>query len=231
MPTVIPPLSFRQGMISLDVLCIGFLVREDGVLKEAHSTSTLIRADGRCIVVDPSTPYMWPAIRTSFKQIGVFPKDVDTVIFTHSHSDHTGNLGRFRNAKVYIHSGSNAVIPGAAVVEDEEFEVCPGVRMVHTPGHCPEECSVFVDGDVHYVIAGDTVPLEGNLTERKAPTISTDPARALESIDRISEWADVVVPGHGRPFPVRRRHTFKRDADYRWISRRIPWNRERCRTR
>lgn len=202
-------------MTSLDVLCIGFLVREDGELREAHSTSTLIRSGGRCIVVDPSTPYMWPAIRTSFKQIGVFPKDVDTVILTHAHADHTGNLDRYQNAEVLIHSGSDAEIPGAVVVDGGEHAVCPGVRMVHTPGHCLEECSVFVEGDLHYAIAGDTVPLEDNLAERKAPAVSIDAGAALDSIDRIREWADVVIPGHGRPFPVRRAHTFKHSADYR----------------
>lgn len=190
-------------MISLDVLCIGFLVREDGELKEAHSTSTLIRFDGRCIVVDPSTPYMWPAIHTSLKQIGVFPRDVDTVVLTHSHGDHLSNLGRYPNARVVIHSGSSTMVPGSTVVDDEIVELCPGVRMVHTPGHCPEECSVFVEADRRYVIAGDTIPLEGNLRRRKAPTVCTDPELALASIDRIIAWADVVVPGHGRPFAVR----------------------------
>lgn len=192
-------------MIAIDVLCIGFLVREDGELKEAHSTSTLVRSGGRTVVIDPSTPYMWPAIRTSFKQIGVFPKDVDTVILTHSHPDHTGNIGRYQNAKVVMMSGSDVEVPGAEIVDVDEHIVCPGVRMVRTPGHCPEECSVFIDGDLHYVAAGDAVPLEGNLTERKAPTVSTDPEVALASIDRIAEWADVVIPGHGRPFPVERR--------------------------
>lgn len=190
-------------MIQLDVLCIGSLEREeDGSIREAHSTSTLIRADGRNIVVDTSTPYMWPAVKTSFKQIGIFPEDVDTVVLTHAHGDHAGNLKCYKKAKVLIHSGSDVAIEGAEVIDADEYEICPGVRMVHTPGHCPEECSVFVEADRHYAIAGDTVPLQDNLREGKPPAINTDRDLAMESMRRVERFADVVVPGHGAPFLV-----------------------------
>lgn len=188
-------------MIQLDILAVGNLERDDdGNILEANSTSVLIRAPGRLIVVDPSTRYMRPAVKTSFRQIGVFPKDVDTVILTHAHGDHLENLDMYRKARVYIHSGSDREVPGATVIDGEEFEVCPGVRIVHTPGHCPEECSVFVDADRRYAIAGDAVPLEGNLREMRAPTLCTDLEAALESIKKIRGYADVVIPGHGFPF-------------------------------
>ena len=62
----------------LDILAIGNLERaEDGSVKEANSTSTLIRSGNRLIVVDPSSRMMRPAIKLSFRQIGVFMKDVD----------------------------------------------------------------------------------------------------------------------------------------------------------
>lgn len=191
-------------MIQLDVLCIGSLDRaEDGSIRDAHSTSTLIRADGRNIVVDTSTPYMWPAVKTSFRQIGIFPEDVDTVVLTHAHGDHTGNLRRYGKAEVIIHSGSDTEVPGARVVDGDEFEICPGVRLVHTPGHCPEESSVFVEADRRYVCAGDAVPLADNIKEGKPPAIATDRDAAVASMDAIRAFADVVIPGHGGPFVLR----------------------------
>ena len=190
-------------MIQLDILCIGSLDREeDGTIRDAHSTSTLIRADGRNIVVDTSTPYMWPAVKTSFRQIGIFPEDVDTVILTHAHADHTGNLRRYKKARVLMHSGSDVAMEGAELIDADEYEICPGVRMVHTPGHCPEECSVFVEADRRYAIAGDTVPLQDNIREGKPPAINTDHDLAMESMRRVERFADVVVPGHGAPFLV-----------------------------
>lgn len=190
-------------MIQLDILCIGFLERDaDGELTAAHSTSTLVRTGSRNIVIDTSTQYMWPAVKTSFRQIGIFPDDVDTVILTHTHSDHVENLRRYPKAKVYVHKGGKSEIPGAIIVEEDEFQICPGVKMVHTPGHCTEESSVFIDADRHYVCAGDAIPLEANLRENKEPALNTDRRLALESIKVIRSYADVVIPGHGAPFIV-----------------------------
>ncbi len=150
--------------------------------------------------MDPSTKYMRPAVKTSFKQIGVFPKDVDTVILTHSHYDHIENLDLYQKARVYIHSGADVEVPGAIIVEGEEKRICDGVRMVHTPGHCPEHCSVFVEGDRRYVVAGDAIPLEDNFRRMIPPRLNTDPDLALQSIKNIAQYAQVVIPGHGFPF-------------------------------
>ena len=188
-------------MIQLDILAVGNLERdEDGNILKADSTSVLIRTPKHCIVVDPSTKYMRPFLKTSFKQIGVFVKDVDTVVLTHTHSDHIENLDMFPKAKVYVHSGASQEIKGATVVEDEEFELCEGVRLVHTPGHCDEEMSVFVEADRRYVIAGDTIPLEDNFFKNIPPRLNNDPELALKSIKKIRDYADVIVPGHGFPF-------------------------------
>lgn len=188
-------------MIQLDILAVGYLERDpDGKILKADSTSVLVRTPKHTIVVDPSTKYMKPFLKTSFKQIGVFIKDVDIVVLTHTHHDHIENLDMFPKAKVYVHSGADTEIPGAIEVDKDVFELCEGVKLVHTPGHCPEEMSVFVDADRHYVIAGDAVPLEDNFTKNIPPRLNTDEKLALESIKVIREYADVVIPGHGFPF-------------------------------
>ena len=193
--------SIFDPMIQLDILVVGDLQRdEDGNILKADSTSVLIRSPKHTIVVDPSTKYMRPFLKTSFKQIGVFVKDVDIVVVTHMHHDHIENLDMFPKAKVYVHSGSDEELPGATVVDRDVFELCEGVRLVHTPGHCPEEMSVFVDADRHYVIAGDAIPLEDNFLKNIPPRLSTDRDLALQSIKKIRDYADVVIPGHGFPF-------------------------------
>lgn len=188
-------------MIQLDVLAVGDLSRaEDGTVVEAHSTSTLIRASGHNIVVDPSDRYMEPAVRTSLSQIGIRPDEVDIVVLTHAHKDHSENVGMYKNAKVYIHSGSKTDIPGTIIIDAPAFSLCEGVKLIHTPGHCNEEMSVFVEADRKYVCAGDAIPLEGNLRKNVPPAINVDARLALESIKKIREYADVVIPGHGFPF-------------------------------
>ena len=185
----------------LDVLAIGYLRRDEtGKILEAHSTSTLIRAGDRLILVDTSTKYMKPSLKISLRQIGVFAKDVDTVVLTHNHNDHTENADMFPNAKILIHSGEDRTFKGAEVIEGDAT-IAKGVELRHTPGHTWDSMSVFVEGvDRKYVIAGDAVPLEDNIRKNVPPGLHVCRDLAMKSIKTICDYADVVVPGHGAPF-------------------------------
>ena len=187
-------------MVKLDILAVGNLKRdEEGNILEAHSTSTLVRTDDMTIVVDTSSKFLRPALKNSFRELGVFMKDVDAVVLTHWHSDHVENLDLFPNAKVYLHEGGPKVsVEHESVTED--FDLCPGVRLVHTPGHTHDSMSVFVKADRNYVIAGDAVPLEDNIRKKLPPALNYDRVAAMESIKSIVRFADVIVPGHGFPF-------------------------------
>ena len=194
-------------MNSIDVLVLGYLERfEDGSvnLKETWSTSSLIRTDdGHVIVVDTSSDFMRSPIKSAFKQIGkIFPDDVDMVVLTHCHTDHIGNVSLFKNATVYVHEGEECTIPNAKIVK-EDTEIAKGVRLVHTPGHSDGSMSVFVEADRRYAIVGDAAPLKDNFTKRIIPALHTDAEAARASLEKIAEWADVVVPGHDKPFKVR----------------------------
>lgn len=190
-------------MIGLDVLAVGYLVRdEDHNLLEAHSTSTLVRAGDSMIVVDTSSKFMRPALKTSFRDLGIFPKDVDTVVLTHSHSDHVGNIDMFPNAEIYVQAGGADLGADVNVVEGD-MQLCSGIRLVHTPGHSDDSMSVFIEADRAYVIAGDAIPTEDNYRRMVPPGICNDREAAMESIKSIANFADVIVPGHGFPFMTR----------------------------
>ena len=187
-------------MVKLDILAVGNLERDDdGNILQAHSTSTLIRSGDRIIVVDTSSKYLRPALKNSFRELGVFMKDVDTVILTHSHSDHIENLDLFPNAKVYLHAGGEEV-PFKHETVTEDIEIAEGVKLVYTPGHTPDSMSVFVKADRNYAVAGDAVPLEDNIRKKVPPRLNYDPDLAMQSIKSIVRFADVIVPGHGFPF-------------------------------
>lgn len=191
-------------MIKLDVLAIGRLVRdENGSITDVYSSSVLISSDDMLTVVDTSSRSMRPAVQKSFRQIGVLPTDVNTVVLTHSHSDHTENLSMFPNADIIIHSGEEREIEGSRVI-DEDMVLSEGVKLVHTPGHTMGSMSVFVDADKRYVISGDAVPLRANLDRMIPPAINCDPDLALKSIKMIGKYADMVVPGHDFPFMTQR---------------------------
>ena len=192
--------------IAIDVLLIGILEMDSEgnvVAGGTSSSSVLIRAPGRNIVVDTGAPLMASGIKTAFKQIGIFRDDVDTVVLTHNHSDHTGNVKMFPKAKILAHSGGTP-FAGAEIIDRSEYEICPGVKMVHTPGHTEDSCSVFVDADRRYAIVGDACPLKANFTKKVPPALNCDSEAALTSLKKIEEYADVVIPGHDAPFFTRR---------------------------
>lgn len=191
--------------IALDILAIGSLVRaEDGSVLEANSTSTLIRSGGRLIVVDTSSRLMRPAVKLSFRQIGVFPKDVDAVVITHPHGDHMDNLDLFPNAEVMVHSGGETDNSDLTVVEGNR-RIARGVELIHTPGHTWDSMSVFVKGDLNYVVAGDAIPTEDNYRKMVPPRFNVDREESMKSIKAIADFADIIVPGHGAPFNAGRR--------------------------
>lgn len=191
-------------MTSIDVLVIGGLSRkEDGSVdpKQTWSTSTLIRTeDGHNIVVDTSQDYMKAGIKTSLKQIGkVFPEDIDMLVLTHMHGDHIGNNGLFKNARIYVHAGEEN-IPEGAIVVDKDMDIAKGVRLVGTPGHTTGSMSVFIKADKKYAIVGDAMPLQDNYLKMVPPASNCDEELAKESMKKIIEFADVIVPGHDAPF-------------------------------
>jgi N-acyl homoserine lactone hydrolase len=193
-----------KTMTVLDIMAIGILERnEEGKVTKADSTSALVRTKNRIILVDPSTEYLWPMVRTSFVQLKIRPADVDTVILTHAHRDHTENLGRFPKAEVYIHDDEEIDIPGAVRVKGEEHRLESDVLLVHTPGHTRGSMSVFVDAELRYAIAGDAIPTKNNFVKMVPPASNYDEGLALESIKKIRRYADVIIPGHGLPFPTR----------------------------
>ena len=191
-------------MVALDVLAVGYLIRDDdGKILEAHSTSTLIRTGESNIVVDTSSKYLRPALKSSFRDLGIFPKDIDTVILTHHHSDHMENLDMFPNAEVYIHDGGPDIKFDANIVTEKDLDIGNGIHLVHTPGHTMDSMSVFVQADRTYAVVGDAVPLEDNYVKMVPPKLNVDPELAMQSINSIVNFADVIVPGHGFPFMTR----------------------------
>lgn len=191
-------------MIRIDLLVAGILEKDsDGNVTKADATSTLIRTENENIVVDPSTIFLRPVIKKSFKQIGIYPKEVTCVVLTHTHRDHIENLSMFPNATVYVHEGEDTQIDDATVVSDVKFQLMPNIRLMHTPGHTKGSMSVFIKSERKYVIAGDAIPTENNFRRMVPPATNYDKDLALQSIKMIKGYADVVIPGHGNPFMAR----------------------------
>jgi len=194
---------------SVRVIFEGWLSRQADVLLEAHSTSTLVVTEGHNVLVDTSTKQQRSPLLQGLKAAGLRPEDIDILINTHLHPDHTGNNDLFTPASKMARSEEHPDASFMCITEDAE--ILPGIRLMHTPGHSRGSMSVVVETDGRrYVIAGDAIPTRDNLEKWRPPMIHYDRSVALDSMRRIVELADVIIPGHGKAFEPDPRSRTKR---------------------
>ena len=171
------------------------------VSKACCSAVVLIRAQGRNVVVDSGAMGYADAVLSALGAVGLKPSDVDTVVNTHMHLDHIYNNYLFKKAVIYTPTSVWHVEDGNRV---EMFPgvTDPGIRGVSfmdTPGHMEKHVAVAVRTAAGMVvIAGDAVResvIDGGEVPRKYPL----PHEYLESMRRIFDAADEIIPGHGPP--------------------------------
>jgi glyoxylase-like metal-dependent hydrolase (beta-lactamase superfamily II) len=154
-------------------------------------------------------------------RMGVGPEEIDLVVHTHLHFDHVGADGAFPNARFLVHEAElpwalspppygayyypefgehvRRVLDRVQIVTGDH-EVVPGVRMVHTGGHSPGHCVVFVRTDVgSAVIAGDAVYNYRNLEYEWPQGAFFDLEATLRSMQTL-KGADVILLNHDPAF-------------------------------
>jgi len=201
-----PPREMSSAMRPDEMLPRVFLLKPGSILRDqggnildARSSVTLIKTERGWIIVDTGQVGDEEEILKALVDLGLEKSDIDIIVNTHSHPDHCANNRLFSQAKT--------IYP-----KDGEL-IAPGVRALVTPGHSPDSISVVVDATIQQgdemaptsrrvVIAGDALPTLGNFQKRVPPAVHYDRALAVASMNKIIEMADIVIPGHDRPFSL-----------------------------
>ncbi|HWO71663.1 MAG TPA: MBL fold metallo-hydrolase [Actinomycetota bacterium] len=122
-----------------------------------------------------------------------------------------GYLGRprfYRTLFSLLRRGAGKIIPVAELSTFEDGEVLdvPGrPRVIHTPGHTPGSCVLWLEGR-RALFSGDALVTSNPLTGRGGPQImpaalNRDSREALASLSRLEAVAaDLLLPGHGEPW-------------------------------
>jgi N-acyl homoserine lactone hydrolase len=183
----------------------------------------LVRAGGRCALFDTGPTGRRRALLRALALHGLGPADVDVVVLSHAHYDHLQNADLFTRAAVLLHPAesralaaadpadpvcppwSRAVLAGLAVHPAVDgAEVLPGVWMMALPGHTEGSVGLRVEtAEGVAVLTGDAVSSARALREGRCTRVEFSEAEAAESLRRVADTADLVFPGHDRPFAVR----------------------------
>lgn len=198
----------------------------------------LIEADGKKILVDAGVDnldqFIDEDLRASLglhekgstldelKRIGVAPEEVDILLLTHLHFDHSANIHLFPNARIILSetewrfvttpgndlSLTRAAFPRGPIaflideawerleLFEKEIEVVPGVRAILTGGHSPGHSIVTVEtGDGLVVLPGDEIAKLDNLEMRI-------PIGGYHNLENLCAAMDLIVGLGGIVLPV-----------------------------
>lgn len=92
-----------------------------------------------------------------------------------------------------------------ARVRPLDGELAPGIAAIATPGHTRSHASLlFTSGERRVVVAADAAMTRDFFLARDYYFNTEEPARAVESLEKIAAIAEIIVPGHDNFFLNRR---------------------------
>jgi|RhiMetStandDraft_4_1073278.scaffolds.fasta_scaffold00040_6 glyoxylase-like metal-dependent hydrolase (beta-lactamase superfamily II) len=203
----------------------------DGVIEIpiTYVNAYAIVVDDGVVLVDTGLPGRVEKVATAVQQMRSKIGEVHTILLTHWHPDHVGNVAELRRrsgGRIVAHendvppiSGARfrprsrflrfaaAIMPAAepvpvdeALTTDGPISV-PGFTAFHTPGHTAGHTSFLLDRAGGVLFAGDvaTGGRRGGI-HRSPRFVAEDRAAESASISRIADLQfELAAFGHGRP--------------------------------
>lgn len=139
----------------------------------------------------------------ALENAGYKPEQVTKILLTHKHSDHSGEIKSFPNAKIYVNAeecsaaelqGVPNLIPvqftdGAYYNFPETQKIREGIRFIKAKGHTKGNSIVIVENDgLFYMIHGDITYVDEALYQNKLSIVFEDLPEARKTLDRIREF-------------------------------------------
>ena len=145
-------------------------------------------------------------------EIGLKTSDITYVALSHTHGDHIGNVGLFPNSTILMQRVEYTWISSPDGTNDnvnqlkalarkllgtpKQLQLLDGdtdlfgdgsVTLISTPGHTPGSQSLLVHlkKSGFIILSGDVVHLEENFEKNVVPSLNTDKAASIASMDRV----------------------------------------------
>jgi len=156
--------------------------------KKFGSYVYLIKTDKKNILIDTSSPQNTEELKEYLKKLNLYPKEIDIVILTHHHWDHTGGILLFLDSKIY---GSRKDF-GENIADIKKLKI-PELRIIETPGHSKGSiCILYKD----VLFSGDTLFHRGLTGRTDLPGGSEKEMKeSLKKLQKVNY--KILCPGHG----------------------------------
>lgn len=223
--------ALNLGNIRLDKSSMTFQSGA-GTLVDIPVWGAAVEGNGLKMLVDTgvSTPERWnpmhpvwqekdETLDAALAQLGWGVNDIDIVINSHLHWDHSDNNWRLPNARFYVslaewEYAKNPIeiqkklyqadfnkaplsVMNYVLVNQDLFEVVPGIKTIETPGHSAGHQSILIDtAEGLLCVAGDAACFMENLTAPTPPGGMTSASQALASIEKMCRTADRIFMNH-----------------------------------
>src|SRR6204780_4631489 len=184
-----------------------WLLWDTGVPESAHSDPRGWSTLPKLIVY-----HLDKTLTDQLATIGLKPDDITYVAISHTHGDHIGNMSLFQNSTVLMQRAEYTWISSPGGPNDnvnqlkalarkllgtpKHLRLLDGdtdvfgdgsVTLVATPGHTPGSQSLLVHlkNSGFIILSGDVVHLEENFEKDAVPSLNTDKAASIASMERI----------------------------------------------
>jgi len=173
-----------------------------------------IESDGKRFIFDPGNMGQRDKLAESLKSDGINLNDIDGIVISHMHYDHSLNSTLFRRAKVYIsereynyciNSKDNALadflidILKERIIKVREGENLYGLKFIELPGHTGGTLGLMMDKTL---FVGDAIKYVKEAKEGKVYSANYSLDLANKSLRKAISLAEIIVPGHDLPFKV-----------------------------
>lgn len=199
--------------------CAGLLDCNLGFLPVC--STVLVRGE-KNIIIDPNNHHVgfYGMLAKALERRELALDSIDYVVVSHWHHDHCANTGMFSGGELVVGKGElsfgrevygeedvkSKLTNYSAVTEVEDvYELCAGVKVLHTPGHTPGSISVLIDeGDQKTAVMGDSIMIRSEWFSDNA----FSHWYAEEQLDGLKKTKAMIkayhpfsiIPGHDRRF-------------------------------
>jgi N-acyl homoserine lactone hydrolase len=158
-------------------------------------------------------------LEAALAELGWSPNDIDIVINSHLHFDHSENNPLMPNARFYVslreweyakqpvstqkwlygHNWDQEPLSfmNYVLITHDLYEVVEGIRTIETPGHSAGHQSILLNtAEGILCVAGDAACFMENFTRPTPPGGLTSVEQALASIEKMRSYADRIFMNH-----------------------------------